>query len=65
MLDNFFNYRTILNVSLNLDFNRRIIEAGICGCHLITDALENTQWSYLSIYLNLLSLFQVEINFLI
>jgi hypothetical protein len=44
MLDNFFNFRTILNVSLNLDFNRRIIEAGICGCHLITDVLEDTQW---------------------
>ena len=46
MLDNFFDFRTILNVSLNLDFNRRIIEAGICGCHLITDSLENTQWLY-------------------
>ena len=46
MLDNFFNFHKILNVSLNLDFNRRIIEAGICGCHLIADALENTQWLY-------------------
>ena len=46
MLDNFFLFSSVLNVSLNLDFNRRIIEAGICGCNLIADSLEDTQWLY-------------------
>ena len=29
MLINFHSFSTVLNISLNLDFNRRIIEAGL------------------------------------
>ena len=46
MLFQFFNYTSVLNVSLNLDFNRRIIEAGLCGCILVSDSLEDSQWQY-------------------
>tara|TARA_Y100001933_G_C18571457_1_gene385812 strand:- start:34 stop:558 length:525 start_codon:yes stop_codon:yes gene_type:complete len=46
MLSNFFRFSSVLNISLNLDFNRRIIEAGLCGCNLITDSLEDVQWTY-------------------
>ena len=46
MLANFFRFSSVLNISLNLDFNRRIVEAGLCGCNLIADTLEDVQWTY-------------------
>ncbi len=46
MLLGMSRYKSSLNVSLNLDFNRRVIESMMAGCQLISDELEDSQFFY-------------------
>ena len=43
MLNSMANYKASLNISLNLDFNRRIIESMIAGCQVLSDEIEEAQ----------------------